>query len=56
MELHPDFDCIYLDFAKAFDRVLHHQLINKISNIDIQGNFVLRTSGFRITQNAESNV
>ena len=21
MELHSDFDCIYLDFAKAFDRV-----------------------------------
>ena len=33
MELRSDFDCIYLDFAKAFDRVSHHKLINKISNI-----------------------
>ena len=28
MELHSDFDCIYLDFAKAFDRVSHQKLIN----------------------------
>ena len=27
MELHSDFDCIYLDFTKAFDRVSHHKLI-----------------------------
>ena len=26
MELHSDFDCIYLDFAKAFDRVSHHSI------------------------------
>ena len=41
MELHCDFDCIYLDFAKAFDRVSHHTLINKISDIGIQGNILL---------------
>ena len=37
MELHSDFDCIYLDF----DRVSRYKLINKISNIDIQGNLLL---------------
>ena len=36
MELHSDFDCIYLDFAKAFDKVSHHKLIYKISGIGIQ--------------------
>ena len=41
MELHSDFDCIYLDFTKAFDRVSHHKLIKKISNIGIQGNILL---------------
>ena len=46
MELHSDFDCIYLDFAKAFDRVSHHKLINKISNIGIQGNLLLWISDF----------
>ena len=55
MELHSDFDCIYLDFAKAFDRVSHHKLINKISNIGIQGNLLLWISDFFITQKAESN-
>ena len=24
------FDCIYLDFAKAFDKVLHFRLIKKL--------------------------
>ena len=33
-ELHCDFDCIYLDFAKAFDKVSHHKLIYKISDIE----------------------
>ena len=46
MELHSDFDCIYLDFAKAFDRVSHHKLINKISNIGIQGNLLLWINDF----------
>ena len=33
MEMHCDFNCIYLDFEKAFDK-----LIYKISDIGIQGN------------------
>ena len=28
MELHCDFDCIYLDFSKAFDRVSHQNFQN----------------------------
>ena len=46
MELHSDFDCIHLDFAKAFDRVSHHKLINTISNIGIKGNLLLWISNF----------
>ena len=41
MVLHYDFDCLYLDLAKAFDRVSHHKLIKKNYNIDIQGNLLL---------------
>ena len=41
MELHCDFDCIYLDFAKVFDRVSHQKFIYKISDIGIQGNLLL---------------
>ena len=41
MELLSDFDCIYLDFEEAFDRVSHHQLIFKNSNTGIQGNLLL---------------
>ena len=33
MEMHCDFDCIYLDFSKAFDRVSHEKLIYQISDI-----------------------
>ena len=36
MELHCDFDCIYVDFSKAFDRVSHQKLIYKIYDIRIQ--------------------
>ena len=46
MELHSDFDCIYLDFTKAFDRASHHTLINKIPNIGIQGNLLLWIGDF----------
>ena len=46
MELHCDFDCIYLDFSKAFDRVSHQQLIYKISDIGIQGNLLLWIKDF----------
>ena len=31
------FDCIYLDFAKAFDRVPHQRLLTKIHNVGIRG-------------------
>ncbi len=31
------FDCIYLDFAKAFDRVPHQRLLAKIYNLGIRG-------------------
>jgi len=31
------FDCIYLDFAKAFDRVPHQRLLTKVHNIGIRG-------------------
>ena len=34
------FDCIYLDFAKAFDRVSHQRLLTKLYNIDIRGNLM----------------
>ena len=32
------FDCIYLDFAKAFDRVPHQRLLTKVYNLGIRGN------------------
>ena len=32
------FDCIYLDFAKAFDKVTHLRLINKLKAHDVDGN------------------
>ena len=32
-----DVDVIYLDFAKAFDKVDHHVLMNKLSDIGISG-------------------
>lgn len=34
-------DCIYLDFAKAFDRVSHSHLISKLSSIGISGSLIL---------------
>ena len=37
MDSSLDFDCIYLDFAKAFDRVSHTKLIFKLSQIGING-------------------
>ena len=34
------FYCIYLDFAKAFDRVSHQRLLTKLCNIGIRGNLM----------------
>ena len=53
IELHSDFDCIYLDFARAFDRVSHLKLINTISSIGIQGNIILWISDFYHTEGKE---
>ena len=39
-EIEIPFDCIYLDFAKAFDRVSHQILLTKLYNIDIRGNLM----------------
>ena len=39
-EMEIPFDCIYLDFAKAFDRVSHQRLLTKLYNIDIRGNLM----------------
>ena len=32
------FDCKYLDFAKAFDKVLHFRLIIKLKAYGVDGN------------------
>ena len=34
------FDCSYVDFAKAFDRVSHQRLLTKLYNIGIRGNLM----------------
>ena len=34
------FDCIYLDFAKAFDRVFHQRLLTELYNIGIRRNLM----------------
>ena len=47
IELQSDFDCIYLDFAKIFDRVSLHKLIN---NMFYYGLVIF------ITHKAKSNV
>ena len=39
-EMEIPFDCIYLDFAKAFDRVSHQRLLTKLYNIGIIGNLM----------------
>ena len=39
-EMETPFDCIYLDFAKAFDKVSHQRLLTKFYNIGIKGNLM----------------
>ena len=39
-EMEIPFDCIYLDFTKAFDRVYHQRLLTKLYNIGIRGNLI----------------
>ena len=39
-EMEIPFDCIYFDFAKAFDRVTHQRLLTKLYNIGIRGNLI----------------
>ena len=39
-EMAIPFHCIYLDFAKAFDRVSHQRLLTKLYNIGIRGNLL----------------
>ena len=39
-EMKIPFDCIYLDFTKAFDRVSHQRLLTKLYNIGIKGNLM----------------
>ena len=39
-EMEIPFDCIYFDFAKAFDRVSHQRLLTKLYNIGIRGNLM----------------
>ena len=36
-ELGIPYDCIYLDFAKAFDRVPHQRLLTKVNDLGLQG-------------------
>ena len=40
------FDCIYLDFAKAFDKVPHYRLLRKIEAHGIKGNLLQWLSNF----------
>ena len=39
-EMKIPFDCIYLDFANAYDRVSHQILLTKLYTIGIRGNLI----------------
>ena len=39
-EMEIPYDCIYLDFAKAFDRVPHQRVLTKLYNLGIRGDVI----------------
>ena len=43
---HIPYDCIYLDFSKAFDRVPHNRLLSKVYNCGIRGDLFGWISNF----------
>jgi hypothetical protein len=45
------FDCIYSDFAKAFDRVPHKRLIEKLKAYGIKGNLLVWIENFLSNRN-----
>ena len=49
------YDCIYLDFAKAFDKVPHKRLCSKIKAFGIKGNLLNWLSNF-LTNRTQSVV
>ena len=49
------YDCIYLDFAKAFDKVPHKRLCSKIKAFGIKGNLMNWLSNF-LTNRTQSVV
>ena len=54
-------DCIYCDFKKAFDKVPHRRLINKVKSYGIKGEILSRITAFlsnrtqQVTVNGESS-
>ena len=46
METGQNMDTIYLDFSKAFDKVDHHILVQKVKNMGISGNLGMWISTF----------
>ena len=47
MDSAEDLDCIYLDFAKAFDKVPHSKLLWKVFNSGINGNILTWIASIR---------
>ena len=46
MDSADDFDCIYIDFAKALDNVPHSKLLLKVINGEINGNILTWIANF----------